>query len=252
MPPIQYLSQAAAVSMADEWFDIANEDHFWMQWRFHELMKAITDLDINPILEIGCGNGIAMSQFEKKNYHIDGCDLNELALKKVKDVKGNLFVYNIFDQHEKLDNVYKSILLLDVIEHIKDDKEFINTATRVLQAEAYVIINVPAHQFLFSKYDLAAGHERRYNKQDLEKTIAASGLVLLTTKYWGWTMMPIALMRKLILKFTPMEKVIQKGFAPSKIADKILRLLMKLETGLNVSAPFGTSLIAVCKYTKPL
>ena len=37
MSQIETLSQAQAVSMADEWFHFANADHFWMQWRHRVL-----------------------------------------------------------------------------------------------------------------------------------------------------------------------------------------------------------------------
>ena len=40
MSEIETLSQPQAVSMADEWFQFATADHFWMQWRHRLLLRA--------------------------------------------------------------------------------------------------------------------------------------------------------------------------------------------------------------------
>ena len=39
MSELEFLSPAAPVAMADEWFEIATANHFWMKWR-HEVLHA--------------------------------------------------------------------------------------------------------------------------------------------------------------------------------------------------------------------
>ena len=86
------LSAAAAVSMADEWFDIANRDHFWMRWRFDILRRQMRRFGITPgkTLEIGCGHGVLRQQMEEAfMVPVDGCDLNQHALRMAPEGAGS-------------------------------------------------------------------------------------------------------------------------------------------------------------------
>ena len=60
------------------------------------------------------------------------------------------------------------VVLLDVIEHVVDDKGFIQTnVLPKLTAGGMVLISVPAHPSLFSKHDEFLGHYRRYTRRQL-------------------------------------------------------------------------------------
>lgn len=61
--------------------------------------------------------------------------------------------------------LFDTILYMDVIEHIQNDKKELETAYRLLNKGGYLIILVPAHNYLFSPFDKAIGHFRRYNKK---------------------------------------------------------------------------------------
>lgn len=101
MSQVEFLSPAAAVSMADEWFDFAHRDHFWMRWRFDILRRQMRRFGITPgkALEIGCGNGVVRQQMEDAfMVPVDGCDLNQHALGMAPAGRGRLLVYNIFDR----------------------------------------------------------------------------------------------------------------------------------------------------------
>jgi trans-aconitate methyltransferase len=62
--------------------------------------------------------------------------------------------------HERFD----SILYIDVLEHIEDDRGELIRAVRQLKAGGYVIVLSPAHQFLYTPFDRAIGHFRRYSR----------------------------------------------------------------------------------------
>src|SRR6187551_264255 len=105
------LSSAERVSMADEWFEIATANHFWMEWRFRVIKQNLIrdSLVKNKVLflEIGCGHGQFMKQCESRlHVNIDGCDLNVFALNKMDDVSGQAYVYNIFDRHPAMISKY--------------------------------------------------------------------------------------------------------------------------------------------------
>ena len=66
---------------------------------------------------------------------------------------------------------FDSILYIDVLEHIKDDKTEIERAANRLKPGGFLIILSPAHQGLFTPFDARIGHYRRYNKRSLSALI---------------------------------------------------------------------------------
>ena len=72
---------------------------------------------------------------------------------------------------------FDTILYIDVLEHIEDDRaELANAASR-LEVGGRIIVLSPAHQGLFTPFDAAIGHFRRYNRQMLRR-ISPSDLPL--------------------------------------------------------------------------
>jgi len=62
---------------------------------------------------------------------------------------------------------YSTILYLDVLEHVSDDRGQLSAAAALLSSARYLIVLVPAHQFLYSAFDQAIGHYRRYSPTSL-------------------------------------------------------------------------------------
>lgn len=63
---------------------------------------------------------------------------------------------------------YDTILYIDVLEHIADDRAELAGAARRLAAGGNLVVLAPAHQFLFSAFDRAIGHFRRYSERSLK------------------------------------------------------------------------------------
>jgi SAM-dependent methyltransferase len=70
------------------------------------------------------------------------------------------------------------ILLLDVIEHVVDDHEFLGgLVAQCLAPGGLVLVSVPAWQMLFSEHDLALKHYRRYSPGACHELLEDEGLV---------------------------------------------------------------------------
>jgi SAM-dependent methyltransferase len=64
-------------------------------------------------------------------------------------------------------DAFDTILYVDVLEHIEDDAgEMIRAAARLLPG-GHLIVLSPAHQWLYSAFDAAIGHYRRYSRPSL-------------------------------------------------------------------------------------
>lgn len=75
---------------------------------------------------------------------------------------------------------FDTILYIDVLEHIADDRDEVARAARLLSPEGRLVVLAPAHQFLFSPFDATIGHYRRYNRTMLRALTPAGCCVEMT------------------------------------------------------------------------
>lgn len=73
---------------------------------------------------------------------------------------------------------FDSILYIDVLEHIEKDAEEAHRAFDHLLPGGRLIILSPAFQFLFTPFDEAIGHFRRYTKKTLSQALPPSAKLL--------------------------------------------------------------------------
>jgi SAM-dependent methyltransferase len=71
---------------------------------------------------------------------------------------------------------FDAILYIDVLEHIADDRYEMIAAAARLKTGGHVVVLSPAHQSLYTPFDKAIGHVRRYSRTSLAETAAQSGL----------------------------------------------------------------------------
>lgn len=64
---------------------------------------------------------------------------------------------------------FDTILYIDVLEHIAADQSEVRHASERLKPGGRLIILSPAHPVLYSAFDKAVGHERRYTRSTLSK-----------------------------------------------------------------------------------
>jgi SAM-dependent methyltransferase len=72
---------------------------------------------------------------------------------------------------------FDSVIYIDVLEHIEDDRREVATAARLLRPGGRLVVMSPAHQSLYTPFDRAIGHFRRYDRASLT-AIAGDDLAL--------------------------------------------------------------------------
>jgi len=255
MPDIKFLSDRKSEVFPDQWYTLAREGHFWMQWRVQAFLKQLHHLKIDlhlplKVLEIGCGDGVLRRQLESRtSWTIDGADINLQALKRSQVQRGNTFFYDIFDRRREFENAYDAIILFDVLEHIADEKAFLSAFQFHLKKDGTLFINVPAQQSLFSRYDEAVGHLRRYDKAMLSTLAQSADLQVIDMRYWGFSLLPLLSMRQALVKNElPSDETIKRGFEPpGAVANGAMKTVMQLETFIFQDPPSGSSLLAAVK-----
>lgn len=77
---------------------------------------------------------------------------------------------------------FDTVLYIDVLEHISDDRSETACAAAHLRPGGTLVVLAPAHQWLYSPFDKAVGHFRRYTRRSLASAIPP-GLELVELVY---------------------------------------------------------------------
>ncbi len=136
------------------------------------------------------------------------------------------------------------IVLLDVLEHQEDDRQFLEELLRKVSAGTLILITVPALMSLWSQWDVALHHYRRYDKAMLRKCIDGLPVEVREISYLFPEMVPLGLVRK--FKRSSSTDVDEAHFPDlPKWLNDLLYTLGKLPLRLRRWSPLGTSLYAV-------
>lgn len=239
--------------MGDSWFEIADPSHFWVRRRFEVLRRLFrrTPVHCPRVAEIGCGNGLFQVQLEEfLDQPVDGIDLNEKILQQNGIQRGALYLYDIRERNPRFERYYNSVFLFDVIEHIADEPAFLDAVLFHLAPAGLLFFNVPAHMALFSEFDVAVGHVRRYDAAAFKSLAARQGLEILQWTYWGLPMVPLLFIRKMLLAKKTDRDTICSGFdSRGRLFNEALMTLSRLER--IPQKIYGTSLMAVARRRQP-
>jgi SAM-dependent methyltransferase len=93
---------------------------------------------------------------------------------------------------------FEAIIYIDVLEHIADDAAELQSAARHLLPGGAITVLAPAHQWLFTPFDKAIGHFRRYDAAMLRQ-IGPPGLQLERLRYLDAAGMIASLGNRVIL-----------------------------------------------------
>ena len=165
--------------------------HWWFQARkniIQEVIKKTFNKNL-IILDFGSGSGVNVEMLSKFGM----VNIYEPHLKTRKYLKvkyKNKIKFKILNKvgAKKFD----LIILADVLEHIKKDKNQIKILEKNLNKNGCILITVPAHQFLFSSKDTILKHYRRYNIKEIKNLFKRFYTIKLT--YFNFFLFfPIAL-----------------------------------------------------------
>jgi hypothetical protein len=87
------------------------------------------------------------------------------------------------------------VTMLDVLEHISDDHTFITKVVTSMAPGAVLLLTVPAQPRLWSSWDDALGHERRYDRTSLSACLDGLPLTILEMNFLFPELVPLAMVR---------------------------------------------------------
>lgn len=161
------------------------ERHWWNLAR-NRLLAGILEKDVKKpgvMLEVGCGRGVVVKDLDERGFEIRGVELAEVQ--PMKEAQSLVDAgTDVFDLPEEQRSMVSSLLLLDVLEHLPEDTEFLRNLANSFPNLSHVVVTVPARQELWSNYDAQVGHYRRYTLESLENMATELGWTLRKTGYF--------------------------------------------------------------------
>ncbi|MCB0726101.1 MAG: class I SAM-dependent methyltransferase [Ignavibacteriae bacterium] len=153
------------------------------QWTFDLFKKYIH----GDILEVGCGVG-SFTKLITDQSDFDSMYCIDISSAAIDHIKKRNFSKEI--KIECLDLMdaegeYDFIVCMNVMEHVKDDVNFFKKLLELLKPGGVLFHLVPSHQFLYSKFDEAAGHFKRYDKNMMRSFDTGENVKLIDQYYFN-------------------------------------------------------------------
>ena len=227
-------------------------DYWWFAAR-RRIVLSLVDRYVKPahtprFLDVGCGTGSMLQALEGRGGAV-GVDASEEALAfAATRTKAALVKGEVPEVLRSLEGKFDCVLLLDLLEHVGDDRETVRAAAGVLDGGGVMIITVPAHPWLYAPRVAYHHHLRRYRKGEVKQLVAGAGLAEVFTSYYNALFFPVAVAQRLWSRVSggepgpdirPLPRILNGIMEEAFAAERFLLGRMPL--------PWGLSLVAVAR-----
>lgn len=226
------------------------EKHWWYLGRRQILADVLRRLDLPSgarIFEVGCGTGGNLDLLAGFGT-VDALEVNdfarESALARGKPVR-QMFSGRLPEGLALGDRRYDLIALLDVLEHLEDDRAVLQALRPHLAPGGRILLTVPAYMWLWGPHDVLAHHCRRYTRRSLIGAIEQSGLRVIKCSYFNFLLFPLAVVARALDHLRPPTGELLGATMPAAPVNALFRAIFASERfllrGLNL--PFGLSIV---------
>jgi SAM-dependent methyltransferase len=134
---------------------------------------------------------------------------------------------------------FDSVVYVNVLEHVEDDKEEMSCVVSSLKKNGFVCIFVPALSWLYSHLDKKLNHYRRYHKKDIIRLFQGAGLEIVKVRYFDFLgIFPW------YIKFTLLKQSMKSGNV--QLYDKMVVPVMRCLESI-ITPPIGKNILAVAQ-----
>ena len=222
------------------WLETLKDSHQYNHWVFSQILPHLG----REVLEVGCGNGNFTVLLSQHCPRVVAVDINEeYVLAAQTRLEGKPGVEVVQQDATKIqgDRIFDTIVMLDILEHIKNDVKVLRQLSCSLRPGGKLVIKVPALTCLYSPMDKAIGHYRRYTKKTLNQVFRKANFSKAVVWYFNLAAIPGWWLNGKVLGRTtpPSEQV--------SLFDKAVPFLRTVESW--VEPPLGLSLFAVATKT---
>lgn len=224
-------------------------DHWWFRSKAAFVATALRRTHDGAgrgwLVDGGAGAGGVSVQLGWDPDRLAVVEGNRALVRQAGALHGLLAAQGHVDQLPFADGSIDVVCLLDVIEHLPDPGRALAEARRVLTPDGRLVVNVPAHEWLWSAADDTLGHLRRYTRRSLAAELGAAGFrTEILTHVFSWLVAPVWITRR--SNSEGAELGLDKTSAAIELAAIVLTRLERALIG-RIPIPFGTSVLSVAR-----
>jgi len=278
------VSELASRPAANRGYDTINfvllfaieDQHFWFRARNRIIATMVSQITAGlplgyRVLEVGCGTGNVLRTLEQAcpRGMVVGMDLFAEALQYARRrtscplVQGDARALPFNTQ-------FDLICLFDVLEHLPDDMQVLRELHAMLATGGILLLTVPAHPSLWSYFDEASCHYRRYELVELESKLIRAGYQIEYLTQYMASIFPFVWVRRRWTALTQGRSTGNAGHMHERaslatlpscarvcgelriipVVNDLLALLLAQEARLvarRLPLPIGTSLLAIAR-----
>lgn len=175
----------------------AERVHWWYRGRRRillRLMERYLEGTDRRILDIGSGSGHMLLHLQRFGS-VSGIETDPVLVSHARAQNLDIHVKDF--PREVPEGRFDVVTLFDVLEHLEDDRRALTAIRRLLNPGGFLFITVPALPWLYSEYDQASGHFRRYDEQLLRKRLLEAGFRLLHLTHFNTLLLPLVVAARL-------------------------------------------------------
>ncbi len=144
----------------------------YQDWIAELFVREAHRIKARRVLDFGAGTGDLASRFSKKAELSPQLLEIDAALREICISRNFVVHAKIEEVPDQQDFIYSS----NVLEHIEDDQEAINTLAAKLRSGGKLALYLPANMCLWTRMDDIVGHFRRYERTCLRALLEQAGL----------------------------------------------------------------------------
>lgn len=229
--------------------------HFWYKG-LHRLVRTMVDREIARMqktgaarmLDAGCGTGGVLADLGKRAEAF-GFDIAREALEFCRGRGLTRLIRGSVSRIPFADAAFDGVVSLDVLYHraVVDDQVALAEMARVVRPGGFIILNLPAHDWLRGAHDVVIHTARRYTKARIRDLARGAGVEVARLSYYNAALFPaVVLLRSLVRR--PKEAASDVRPAP-KLVNAVLSFVLGCEAAVipHCSLPFGLSLFVVLR-----
>lgn len=221
-----------------------NEGMWWIQARHQVVMRYLRSdgLDKDTVLDLGCGTGNTVRLLRQAGITCYGCEISPVSV--ASDIRP--YILSPADAREvppELRQTVKTILALDVLEHIADPRQLLIEVQRLYPNLQRFICTLPAREELWSNYDTYFGHYKRYTLTSARALLQDAGF---TVKQAGYFFHLLYLPLWFVVRYRK-QRTLHTPPPTWPFFDRILGHAFALEERLLPKNLVGTSVLVVAE-----
>jgi SAM-dependent methyltransferase len=228
------------------------ETSFWFRHRSNCIIETLRLFPPQgPVFDVGGGNGYVSRILEDNGIETVLVEPVKSGALNAKKRGLNHIICATLEDAQFKPNTLPAIGLFDVLEHIRDHRDFLETVCQLLEPGGRLYITVPAFAILWSAEDELAGHFRRWTVRSLVKQLEEAGFqVEYATYIFSLLPLPIFLFRSLPyrwgwIKKSAWQNRYREEHSPGKgLPGNLLEMIWKIELkriSKKKTIPFGSS-----------